>query len=224
MMRPWDLRAHTFLAEHAPAYLAVHGSHDRAELDRYGSSIVEVEALRYQHLGDRDADGAHNIATTTDGIPVWLVVGGAECAASARELQRFLAAVATSGARRHIVVKWHPQCTAPAHDDAFVVVDRPLREAFRGANAAFMVGSAAPLDAYLAGVPSCSLASPSGLSMTPLDEDDYFHVAADADDAVSWLASAERRRNDNPPVDRYFIVDARLVRWRGVVDGYVNPR
>ena len=221
MMRPWDLRAHTFLAEHTPRYLAVHGAHDRAELAGYGSTIVEVEALRYQHLANRDIDG---VRTSPDDVPTWLVVGGADCAASQQELQRFLVAVARRGAGRRIVVKWHPQCTAPAPDAAFVVTDRPLREVFRGANAAFMVGSAAPLDAYLAGIPSCSLASMSGLSTTPVEEDDFFHVAVDADDAVSWLSVADSRRNDDPPVRRYFIVDASLARWRGVVDGYVNPR
>ncbi|MFM8508628.1 MAG: hypothetical protein ACKOBR_13260, partial [Actinomycetota bacterium] len=31
MMRPWDLRAHTFLSEVAPQCLAVHGQHDHDE-------------------------------------------------------------------------------------------------------------------------------------------------------------------------------------------------
>ncbi|NBY57356.1 MAG: hypothetical protein EBQ57_03335 [Actinobacteria bacterium] len=64
MMRPWDLRAHTFLYEHSPKYLALHGPHDRSELEptihqaarrskRQPTEIIEVEALRYQHLSAR---------------------------------------------------------------------------------------------------------------------------------------------------------------------------
>lgn len=218
MMRPWDLRAHTFLAEHTPARLAVHGNHDRAELANSGTALVDVEALRYQYLGRHLVGSPHNEAPNRNDERTWLIVGGAECDTSSRELREFLAKVDERTTGRSLVVKWHPQCAEPVADGRFTISTQPLREAFKEANAVLMVGSAAPLDAYLAGIPSCSFASPSGLSTTPINEDEYFHVATDADDAVRWLMKADARRNERPPVDHYFIIDPGLPRWRAIIN------
>jgi surface carbohydrate biosynthesis protein (TIGR04326 family) len=216
MMRPWDLRAHTFLSEVVPKWLAVHGQHDHEELKIHGVPTREVEALRYQQLATPSVAGPDGIALATPSSRRWLVVGGADCDASARQLAELIDAARSNGIEREFVVKWHPQCRQP--DDLVGAniewTSRPLHEIARTVNAALMVGSAAPLDTYLAGVPSCSLSEPSGLSMTPIEEDDFFHLAVDAVDAVRWLASADHRRNAQPPISRYFLLDNRLSRWR----------
>jgi surface carbohydrate biosynthesis protein (TIGR04326 family) len=221
MMRPWDLRAHTFLAEHAPSRLAVHGTHDRDELSTSGIQLVEVEALRYQHLGQQVPRLHSNSGSHRQSEKSWLIVGGADCDGSSRELQAFLAAIESCGTARKVVVKWHPQCIEPSADPRFVITTQPLRTAFADADAVLMVGSAAPLDAYLAGIPSCSFVAASGLSTTPLSDDDYFHLSIDANDAVTWMAMAESRRNHQPPVDRYFVIDGNLPRWCRIVTSAV---
>ena len=214
MMRPWDLRAHTFLAETPPAHLAVHGPHDVDELSGYETKILDVEALRYQQLGRANTRTASASALSAESR-TWVVVGGAECEVSAGELRELQDAMTRSGVRRRLIAKPHPQCTGQF--DGIVGVDtstsHSLSELLAGADAAIVVGSAAPLDSYLAGVPTCSFTDESGFAMTPLDEDDFFHCAASGDDAVAWLTAAEQRHNAEPPVPRYFIIDESLPRW-----------
>jgi len=219
MMRPWDLRAHTFLSEVPPRCLAVHGQHDHDELHQRGVRLVHVEALRYQQLGDAAEVAGRRAASTTPRDRRWLVVGGADCQASAKQLADLINAATSNGIERKLVVKWHPQCRRP-NDLVHPFLEwsnQPLHELARSVDAALMVGSAAPLDTYLAGVPSCSFAEISGLSMTPIEEGDFFHLAIDATDAVHWLAAADSRRNESPPVSRYFNTDERLLRWHALV-------
>ena len=218
MMRPWDLRAHTFLAETPPAHLAVHGPHDDDELSGYATKILDVEALRYQQLGRVNTRTASASAISAENR-TWVVVGGAECVVSAGELRELQDAMTRSGVRRRLIAKPHPQCTGQF--DGIVGVDtstsHSLSELLAGADAAIVVGSAAPLDSYLAGVPTCSFTDESGFAMTPLDEDDFFHCAASGDDAVAWLTAAEQRHNAEPPVPRYFIINESLPRWLKLV-------
>ncbi|NBR76632.1 MAG: hypothetical protein EBT73_04725, partial [Actinobacteria bacterium] len=199
MMRPWDLRAHTFLYEHSPKYLALHGPHDRSELEptihqaarrskRQPTEIIEVEALRYQHLSAR-LGHAPESAMSTFSERSWLIVGGAECETSSRELQEFLNALGVDISHTRVIVRWHPQCQLPewiSHTKV-EVSHEPLSVLATRASAALMVGLAAPLDTYLSGVPSCSIVAPSGLAMSPLEENEHHHLAANAADAVQWM-------------------------------------
>jgi len=214
MMRPWDLRAHTFLAETPPAHLVVHGPHDGDELSGYATKTLNVEALRYQHLGRANTRTAPVPAQSAENR-TWLVVGGAERATSDSEFRELRDAMTRSGVRRRLVAKPHPQHTGQF--DGIVGVDSPasrsLPELLAGADAAIVVGSAAPLDSYLAGVPTCAFTDESGFAMTPVAEDNFFHYASNGDDAVAWLTAAEKRRNAVPPVSRYFIIDESLPRW-----------
>jgi len=80
-----------------------------------------------------------------------------------------------------------------------------------------MVGRAAPLDTYLAGVPSCYLLGDSGLEMSPIDENMAHHAAQSAEDAIDWMLSAEQQRGFIAPVSEYFVIDTQLPRWMSVV-------
>lgn len=218
MMRPWDLRAHTFLAESPPERLALHGSHDADELSGYSTNILDVEALRYQQLGRSNTRiTSENVSPDKD--RTWVIVGGAECASSADELRDLCDAMTRLGVRRRLIAKPHPQC-GKQFDRIHGVetsTSQSLTELFAGADAAIVVGSAAPLDSYLAGVPTCAFADESGFAMTPVGEDDYFHSASSGDDAVAWLMTADQRHNEEPPVSRYFIIDETLPRWQKLI-------
>ena len=219
MMRPWDLRAHTFISELPLKRLAVHGPHDASELGRLGTGLVEVEALRYQHLGTEPSLSTSS-QSRTDDAGEWLVVGGADCESSLRELKKFSDAMRLRNVNRHIVVKWHPQCGQPVEIETELVTlsSEPLKQLCRGASAALMVGRAAPLDTYLAGVPSCSLEIPSGLAMSPIEEDAFHHVAVDADAAVDWMCQAESRSGFVPPIADYFVIDPLLPKWKSLIE------
>ena len=215
MMRPWDLRARSFLGEIAPALLAVHGQHDKEELTPLGIALTDVEALRYQHLGMSDKPEVSTQPATPPDNRAWLVVGGAECTQSNNELAKFLAAMSSHSVSRSVVVRWHPQCGAPAMrlPNNVVLTTEPLATVVKKVSGALLVGTAAPLDTYLSGVPSCAFVATSGFAMSPIEENAYFHAAANADDAVNWLQTAERSAGFVAPVADYFIIDSSLQRW-----------
>jgi surface carbohydrate biosynthesis protein (TIGR04326 family) len=215
MMRPWDLRARSFLGEITPEVLAVHGQHDKEELAPLGVPLTDVEALRYQHLGSSGKPEIGTHAATPLNNRVWLVVGGAECTQSNNELAEFLAAMSRHSVQRSVVVRWHPQCGTPAMQlpNNVVLTTEPLATVAKQVAGALLVGTAAPLDTYLSGVPSCAFVATSGFAMSPIEENAYFHAAASADNAVSWLQTAESSAGFVPPVADYFIIDASLQRW-----------
>jgi hypothetical protein len=144
-----------------------------------------------------------------------LVVGGAECHQSNNELAEFLAAMGRQSVSRSVVVRWHPQCGTPAMQlpNNVVLTTEPLAELVKQVGAALLVGTAAPLDTYLSGVPSCAFVAASGFAMSPIEEDAHFHVATTGDDAVEWLQPAESSVGFVPPVADYFIIDSSLQRW-----------
>ena len=215
MMRPWDLRARSFLGEITPEVLAVHGQHDKEELAPLGVPLTDVEALRYQHLGSSSKPEIGTHTATPVNNCAWLVVGGAECTQSNNELAEFLAAMSRQSVQRSVVVRWHPQCGTPAMQlpNNVVLTTEPLATVAKQVTGALLVGTAAPLDTYLSGVPSCAFVATSGFAMSPIEENAYFHAAASADDAVRWLQTAESSAGFVPPVADYFIIDSSLQRW-----------
>lgn len=215
MMRPWDLRARSFLGEIKPEVLAVHGPHDKEELAPSGVSLIDVEALRYQHVGPTSNSEIRTRPATSLINRPWLVVGGAECTQSNNELAEFLAAMSRQSVSRSVLVRWHPQCGTPAMQlpNNVVLTTEPLAKLVKQVGGALLVGTAAPLDTYLSGVPSCAFATASGFAMSPIEENPFFHTATTGDDAVNWLQTAENSAGFVPPVADYFIIDSSLQRW-----------
>ena len=220
MMRPWDLRAHTFLREVAPKMLAIHGAYDRSELSDQQVPLVEVEALRYQHLGSPGAHlRSHGQEKRLAEERTWLIVGGADCTASKVESETIVRAMDVRAVRRRVVVKPHPQCGDPTlRSNRPVEISRAsLDHLTSQADAAIVVGSAAPLDTYLAGLPTCAIETTSGFSMTPIAEDDWFRIARDGSEAVTWLLQRESQRNTDTNVSRFFVIDPKLTRWLSLI-------
>jgi len=222
MMRPWDLRARTFLSEYRVEHLAIHGNHDRAELESLGVPLVEVEALRYQHLAATKQPA--DIERKSPDARTWLIVGGGDCERSNTELRELLTAMRRQGVSRHLVARWHPQCVVPTDSSVAGVrfSTEPLHELVQHADAAFMVGLAAPLDTYLAGVPSCYLLGEAGLEMSPIEENAGHHAAASADDGVTWMLAAEQQSGFAAPVNDFFVIDEQLPRWMSVIKKLVR--
>jgi len=222
MMRPWDLRARTFLSEYPVTQLAIHGRHDRLELEALGTPMIDVEALRYQHLAATNQSG--DDAMRSSGESTWLIVGGGDCERSHAELEALLEVIRRRGVTKRLVARWHPQCAVPKGENVSTVqfTTNPLHELVRHASAAIMVGRAAPLDTYLAGVPSCYLLGDSGLKMSPIDENTGHHAAQSAEDAIDWMLSAEQQRGFVAPVSEYFVIDAQLPRWMSLVKKLIS--
>jgi hypothetical protein len=149
----------------------------------------------------------------------WLIVGGAECERSNQELQQFLHALSASGVQRQVLVKWHPQCGVPTGKlpDFVSLTTERLASLTSLVGAALLVGSAAPLDTYLGGVPSCAIRTQSGYAMSPIEDGAHFHTATDATDAVRWMQQAEQNVGFSTPVGDYFILDDQLPRWAALI-------
>ena len=224
MMRPWDLRARTFIGEAPLLMIAVHGEHDSTELSGLGASLVEVEALRYQHFVRRSASATLSTDTATTELnisshPTWLIVGGADCVASHHELTTLVSTMARLGIMRRLLVRWHPQCEIPSEmsSDHLVFTTEPLSDLTTCVRVAYMVGSAAPLDTYLSGIPSCSLRAASGLDMSPIAEGPGHHIAETTEELIGWMVKSESMSSFSPPIEYFFVIDPELPRWRSQI-------
>ncbi|MGA1143474.1 MAG: hypothetical protein ACO3V6_09115, partial [Ilumatobacteraceae bacterium] len=178
IMKPWDLRAHTALREVPPRILALHGDHDRSELQAVAgiaesnskTLTVPVEALRYGYLANSTMSQSRVLLE----IQV-LVVMGSDCKNSNHQFAAVIDEIRRQGKPWKIQVKTHPQCPSTASiDPETQVVSGSLQEAFAESSAVFLCGTAAPLDSYLYGLPTAALIDDSGYSMNPLEPDDSF--------------------------------------------------
>ena len=224
MMRPWDLRARTFISEAPLSTVAVHGEHDSMELSGLGASLVEVEALRYQHFASRSSSAIPSTDPATSepnstSHPIWLIVGGADCIASRHELTTLVSTMARLGIVRRLLVRWHPQCEIPSElsSDYLMFTSDSLSDLTTRVRGAYMVGSAAPLDTYLSGIPSCSLRSASGLDMSPIAEGPGHHIAETMEELIGWMAKSESMSGFSPPIEHFFIIDPELPRWQSAI-------
>ena len=224
MMRPWDLRARTFIGEAPLLMIAVHGEHDSTELSGLGASLVEVEALRYQHFASRSTSATLSTDTATTELntsshPTWLIVGGADCIASHLELTTLVSTMARLGIVRRLLVRWHPQCEIPSEmsSDYLVFTTESLSDLTTRVRVAYMVGSAAPLDTYLSGIPSCSLRAASGLDMSPIAEGPGHHIAETTEELIGWMVKSEAMSSFSPPIQYFFVIDPELPRWRSQI-------
>jgi len=224
MMRPWDLRARSFISEAPLSMVAVHGVHDSSELSGLGAALVEVEALRYQHLVRRSSSATPRTNSTTSTLNsssnrTWLIVGGADCVASRHELTTLVRTLARIGVTRQLLVRWHPQCEIPAElsSEQLVFTSDSLSDLSTRVDAAYMVGSAAPLDTYLSGVPSGSLRAASGLDMSPIAEGPGHHIAETMEELIAWMVKSESMRGFSPPIEHYFVIDPELPRWKSTI-------
>lgn len=216
IMKPWDTRAHTALRESPPRTLAIHGDHDRAELDLSQTTTEPVEALRYGYL----AAERRGTSTVTSHHQV-LIVMGADCANSAQHLATFCDAVSRASRQWSLVVKPHPQCGLDRSETQIRITHGSLQDALAECTAVFLCGTAAPLDSYLYGLPTAALTDESGYSMNPLDPDESFFVGDTADAVVAWLETAMQRSYPQPDASHYFDLSPGLSKWGAVIRKHV---
>lgn len=225
IVKPWDVRALTAVASTNVEHLVVHGAHDESEIRRTGSAVHVAEALRYQHL-------ARAVTRTTDPDAPVLFIGGADCEESVRLFDAIVAANETLPAPMTLWVKWHPQCAVPGDARTnVVVVNEPLDAMFPRVRGVILSATAAPLDSYLASVPTCSVVAPGTFSTNPLTPDDTYFIAANATEAIEWMASrssdttsAAGTSASASDVGQWFVIDPDLPRWRELIERLVAQR
>ena len=225
IVKPWDVRALTALTSVKAKQVVVHGAHDEAEIRTTGSTVHVAEALRYQHLA--------RAVTRTGGpdAPV-LFVGGADCEESSRLFDAIVAANHGLPSPMTLWVKWHPQCAVPTESrDNVTVVSDSLDATFPRVRGVILGATAAPLDSYLAGVPTCSVIEPGAFSTNPLTADDTYFVASNATEAIAWMAgrssdstSTVSPTQSRPDIGQWFVIDPELPRWRSLIEQLVGQR
>ncbi len=225
IVKPWDVRALTALTSVSTQHVVVHGAHDEAEIRRTGSAVHVAEALRYQHL-------ARAVTRTTDPDAPVLFIGGADCEESSRLFDAIVAANSALSSPMNLWVKWHPQCAVAGDNRANVtVVSDALDALFPRVRGVILAATAAPLDSYLAGVPTCSIVAPGAFSTNPLTADDTYYIATNATEAIGWMStrssestSTASTTQPGPDIGRWFVIDPGLPRWRALIERLVDQR
>lgn len=217
IMKPWDVRAHTSLCETPPQHLALHGEHDRRELDPVTASCVSVEALRYGYLRRPRPNRAGSARREL------LVVLGSDCANSYEQFTELMSEIEQRDRPWSIAVKAHPQCTqVPEWGNRTRLATGSLGEALQQCEAVFLCGTAAPLDSYLFGLPTAALVEKSGYSMNPLQPDDAYFVGNDVAEVVTWLDSAMQRKFPLPDAAWYFDLSEGFDKWTGAIRAIIG--
>lgn len=220
VMKPWDLRAHAALRECAPAGVWVHGPHDETELVRHGVTLHRVEALRYQYLSTSlDPSTTRAKAENLRVGHRILVTLGADCERSWIEMTAFCEAARRLQPAWMLQVRLHPQCSAVQVPvgKAISMSRGSLSDDLAQCSAAFLCGTAAPLDSYLFGLPTVALRMSNGFDMNPLDADERFAYVDSAEEAVRWLATAVQTASAKPDVAKFFDIAKGLPRWSSFV-------
>ena len=213
IMKPWDLRASTALREAPPRCIALHGSHDRAELDLTTTTAVSVEALRYTYLAQRQVR-SQDITNKNQ----LLIVMGSDCENSRRQYLLLSSELSRQAMSWSIVVKPHPQCEfVNSSSMPLRVAMGTLDHAMGDCSAVFLCGTAAPLDSYLFGLPTATLKSESGYSMSPLEPNDMYFVGDTPTQVVEWLHLAMNRSHTRPDASYYFDLAPGYQKWESVI-------
>jgi len=228
IMKPWDLRAHTALRECPPKTLALHGEHDRSELQTVAGSAAEiskvqmvaVEALRYAYLAKTRMTQARAFAECRV-----LIVMGSNCNTSYNQFLAITHEISRQGKRWEVSVKSHPQCPITGSmSSAVQLVSGGLHESFAESSAVFLCGTAAPLDSYLYGLPTAALADNSGYSMNPLEPDDSYFVGQTPAEVVAWLTSAMEHPLSVPRAERFFDLSPGFTKWENAIRNAITSQ
>ncbi len=182
--------------------------------------LIDVEALRYLHLGQTQRKTEYLACRTVD--PVRLLVLGDYLPENTRLQMRLLEhAVLLFPRQLSITVKPHPNCQVhPGHYPTLQMrlSVEPVEKLLSECDVAYASAvTAAAVDAYCAGVPIVSLLNSNTMNLSPLRGCDgalFANTPDELADALITLAGVNPFANSQLV---YFNVDAQLPTWRGVL-------
>lgn len=228
-VRYWDMRY--FFDPHSyrrtgnndlplPDQVAFNGA---AVLDAYQhggyqvEDMVEVEALRYLHLGDVRAK-AGSVSQPSNGFLRVLVLG--DYFLSNMQLQMRLLEKATQYLPEGAIftVKPHPACPIQPADYPALKMEvtmEPISKLLAGCDVAYTsCGTSAAVDAYCVGAPVVSVLDPNVLNLSPLrGRDGVLFISTPEELAKALISAASSPRLASGQQD-FFTLDPRLPRWR----------
>jgi surface carbohydrate biosynthesis protein (TIGR04326 family) len=226
-IRFWDLRyfwapqSGAMSRRPTPDRTAINGPDAREALLSSGvasSSLVEVEALRYLHLG---SGGGGTPPSADPARRRLLVLGDFSQLHSARLLTVLQASLQTLSTHWTVVVKPHPLCPLDTvfRDLPVTFSAEPLARLLEECDVVLSGAlTAASLEAYCLGRPVVVLMSPSVLNMSPLRGRAGVQFVT-ADWELTQALDQWRLAGDALPTpDSIFCVDPSLRRWMTMLD------
>ena len=179
--------------------------------------IVQVEALRYQHLADVQSRRMRSLRSKI--LPMKLLVLG-ELLERDTHNQLCLLEEAASMVPHDlaITIKPHPVCPLQPQDYArldMTVVNEPIEQLLHKCDVAY-TGSitSAAIDAYLTGIPVVSMLDPRRLNLSPLRGYAGVYFVSNAADLTQALVKILATYTMTTPDQEFFTLDEDLPRWR----------
>jgi surface carbohydrate biosynthesis protein (TIGR04326 family) len=181
------------------------------------NDLVNVEALRYLHLGDANTKPASAQATRKDPIRL-LVLGDYLSSNTERQMKLLVHAVPLLSVEVEIVVKPHPNC--PVHQDDYPglhmqVTSRPIADLLDECDFAYSSAvTSAAVDAYCAGVPIVSMLDPKTFNFSPLRGCAGALFASTPEELVMALMSDMTISQSPNSKQGFFTIDSQFPRWQ----------
>lgn len=232
-MRFWDLRyffdARSYMRGGKnelplPDAMAINGGAMKESCTAAGypsGDLVEVEALRYLHIGEPTGKGDLSLNFGNPLLRI-LVVGDYLPINTKRQMQLLEKAAGMLPENTIFIVKPHPACPIFAKDYpglAMEVLDNPLVRLFNVADVVYSSNvTSAAVDAYCAGIPVVCVLDPNILNQSPLRGRHGVVFAATPEELANALISS---RNAWPGADElprdFFTLDPNLPRWKALL-------
>jgi surface carbohydrate biosynthesis protein (TIGR04326 family) len=179
--------------------------------------MVEVEALRYHHLGEAKVEKGLAQPPRKGALRV-LVLGDYLRRNTQRQMNLLMKAAPSLPTATVIVVKPHPNCPIQPTEYpslSMTVTTEPIAKLLANCDVAYSSAvTSAAVDAYCAGVPLVSDLDPHTLNLSPLRGCAGAMFASTPEELATALMSAvaiPRKQSDR---DDFFTIDAHLPRWR----------
>lgn len=179
--------------------------------------LVEVEALRYLHLGEAEVEDRFT-QTQKNGAMRVLVLGDYLLDNTQRQMNLLVQAVPSLPTDTIITVKPHPAC--PIHPSDYPSCDmtvtmEPIAKLLTECDVAYSsAATSAAVDAYCAGMPIVSVLATNTLNLSPLRGYAGALFASTPEELAVALISAASTPNTLRSQQEFFTLDPQLPRWR----------
>jgi surface carbohydrate biosynthesis protein (TIGR04326 family) len=186
--------------------------------------LVEVEALRYLHLGKTKIE-AGTVSTSASVFAQntlrLLVLGDYLVSNTQLQMNLLVEAVPYLPTGTVITVKSHPACPIQTNDYpslSMTVTMEPIEKPLAECDVAYTsAATSATVDAYCAGVPVVSVLDPNTLNLSPLRGCDRVLFAYTPEDLAAALTSAATEPRTLGAPQKFFTIDPELPRWRKLI-------
>jgi surface carbohydrate biosynthesis protein (TIGR04326 family) len=183
--------------------------------------MIEVEALRYLHLEEKNSCKNKNIDTFKLSSDLCVLVCGDYMPKVSKQIMLWLeSAVKELPPNVHYIVKPHPSCPIMANDYPSLnleMTNAPLVELLPKCDVVFTSnGTAAAVEAYCSGIPVIQVLDGNTFNLSPL------HGLKGVEYVTNPMELAEVLQNvrklDGVIIEPYFCLDNDLPRWKKLLD------